>query len=84
MSRPLSEPFGISTAAQSMLDYLRQISRGEPNYTLSDRQLNQRCNVTPLDNFTLIDQLFEAGMIDYEYRGNGTESERHVRLVCGR
>ncbi len=81
MTRPLNEQYGISTAAMQMLDYLKQISRGDRSFTLRDITLNSCCNVTPPDNFALLDQLFEAGKIDYDYRGTGIESERHVKPV---
>ena len=83
MTRPLNEQYGISVAALQMLNYLQQIARGDRAFTLRDITLNTRCNVTPPDNFALLDQLFEAGKIDYDYRGTGIESERHVKLVRG-
>lgn len=83
MSRPLNEQYGVSVAALQMLQYLMQIARGDRGFTIQDVQLNNRCNVTPADNFRLLDQLFEAGKIDYDYRGTGSDSERHVKPVWG-
>ncbi|WP_067708556.1 hypothetical protein [Erwinia sp. ErVv1] len=81
MIRPLNEEYGISVAALKMLQYLKQISRGDASFSILDTTLNHRCNVTPPDNFKLLDQLFDAGKIDYDYRGTGLDSERHVKLV---
>lgn len=81
MIRPLNEQYGISVAALQMLNYLERISRGDPAFSIQDRVLNHRCNVTPPDNFTLLNQLFDAGKVDYDYRGNGLDGERHVKLV---
>jgi hypothetical protein len=83
MTRPLNEQYGISVAALQMLHYLQQIARGDRAFTIQDTVLNSRCNVTPPDNFRLLDQLFEAGKIDYDYRGTGIEGERHVQPVWG-
>ncbi|MCX8956494.1 hypothetical protein [Erwinia psidii] len=83
MTRPLNEQYGISVAALQMLQYLREIARGDRAFTVQDIQLNSRCNVTPADNFTLLDELFEAGKIDFDYRGSGADSERHVKPVWG-
>ncbi|KAB8307314.1 hypothetical protein EH228_15040 [Erwinia endophytica] len=83
MTRPLNEQYGISVAALQMLQYLKQIARGDRTFTLQDTVLNSRCNVTPPDNFSLLDQLFDAGKIDYEYRGTGIGGERHVKPVWG-
>lgn len=83
MIRPLHEEYGISVAALKMLDYLKQIARGDRAFTILDTALNSRCNVTPPDNFALLDQLFEAGKIDYDYRGTGLDAERFVKPVWG-
>ncbi|WP_034943093.1 hypothetical protein [Erwinia oleae] len=81
MIRPLNEQYGISLAALRMLHYLEQIARGDRTFSIRDTTLNHRCNVTPPDNFALLDQLFEAGKIDYDYRGTGIDGERYVMLV---
>jgi len=81
MTRPLNEQYGISVEALKMLQYLKQIARGDRGFSILDTTLNHRCNVTPPDNFKLLDQLFEAGKIDYDYRGTGLDGERHVKPV---
>lgn len=79
--RPLHEQAGISQKAWQMLQYLHTIARNDRAFSLQDSELNHRCNVTPDNNFTVINELFEAGKIDFDYRMLDGFEQRLVRLA---
>lgn len=81
MNRPLHEQAGVSRAAYEMLQYLQRIARGDSTFTIQDTLLNHRCNVAPDSDFTLINQLFDAGKIDYDYSMVDGFQQRHLRLA---
>lgn len=80
-NRPLHEQAGVSKNAYEMLQYLKRIARGDKAFTIQDTLLNHRCNVTPDNDFTLINQLFDGGKIDFDYSMVDGFQQRHVRLV---
>ena len=81
MNRPPYEQVGVSKTAWEMLEYLRRIARGDSTFTIQDTLFNHRCNVTPDNDFTLLNQLFDAGKIDYDYSMVDGFQQRLVRLV---